>query len=200
MAVCPDNSLWSSYVDGEVLDPWRSRMSEHLARCPECAKRVRELASVGETLRETEGSGENRAIASAAARILARLEAQSPRLPASSPIDNRPLPPWLRRKVSLPVPVFAAAGLALVLLLGYSLGAFAPLSKNAKMLASLSKVLASNQTDMETLARSMRQPANQAVVIEAPTGYVFEQSGNPEIFAIDALYNGSSSTAAGSSR
>lgn len=200
MAACPDDSLWSSYIDGEVGEPWRSRMRDHLSRCPRCSSKVQALDSLHTAIGRISAGSEQKAIASASARIKACLDAESLEAPIVRRDKKSKLVDIMGWKVSLPIPALAAALVAIVLLFGYSLGAFTPLLRNARLLASLSKVLASNQTDLETLAQTMRQASAQAVVIEAPSGYVFDQPGNPEIFAIDALYNGSSTTLAGASR
>lgn len=34
--MCPDKELFSAYVDGEVPEPWCSRLAEHIASCEKC--------------------------------------------------------------------------------------------------------------------------------------------------------------------
>ena len=36
MSICPDTSLYSAYVDGEVPSPWKEKLEEHLASCEKC--------------------------------------------------------------------------------------------------------------------------------------------------------------------
>ena len=36
MSTCPDTSLFSAYVDGEVPSPWKEKLEEHLATCEKC--------------------------------------------------------------------------------------------------------------------------------------------------------------------
>ena len=49
--MCPDRDLVSAYVDGEVPSPWRERLEEHLASCPNCAALAASYAALGERLR-----------------------------------------------------------------------------------------------------------------------------------------------------
>ncbi len=36
MSTCPDKSLYSAFVDGEVPPPWKEMLEEHLASCEKC--------------------------------------------------------------------------------------------------------------------------------------------------------------------
>lgn len=36
MSTCPDTSLYSAYVDGEVPSPWKEKIEAHLATCEQC--------------------------------------------------------------------------------------------------------------------------------------------------------------------
>ncbi|MBO8450711.1 MAG: zf-HC2 domain-containing protein [Spirochaetes bacterium] len=36
MSTCPDKSLYSAYVDGEVPSPWKEKLEAHLAACETC--------------------------------------------------------------------------------------------------------------------------------------------------------------------
>lgn len=44
--MCLDDQILSCYVDGELEEPWKSQVEEHLVWCNSCSKRLEELKSL----------------------------------------------------------------------------------------------------------------------------------------------------------
>lgn len=58
--MCPDKELFSAYVDGEVPEPWCSRLADHIASCEKCRDVVCTYSALKNKVKagETEPSGE----------------------------------------------------------------------------------------------------------------------------------------------
>ena len=48
--MCPDKSLLSAYYDGEVDDPWKSKLKKHLEQCEECHSQIMEFEQASQFL------------------------------------------------------------------------------------------------------------------------------------------------------
>ncbi|GMO29595.1 MAG: zf-HC2 domain-containing protein [Spirochaetaceae bacterium] len=101
--MCPNNQILSVYVDDELPLAIKERVAAHIAGCAECASKTAEYASLSRAincLSEVSGKPED-----AAGRVWQRLE---PRL-----LFRKAARPALwRRELRLPLPVAAAAALA----------------------------------------------------------------------------------------
>ncbi|HOT62647.1 MAG TPA: zf-HC2 domain-containing protein, partial [Treponemataceae bacterium] len=51
MSTCPDQDLYSAYVDGEVPSPWKEKLEAHASKCPTCRRAVERFASVSALVR-----------------------------------------------------------------------------------------------------------------------------------------------------
>jgi len=110
MSTCPDQDLYSAYVDGEVPSPWKEKLEAHASKCPTCRRAVERFASVSALVRSgvPELSGDQ--LEASFARLSARA------VPASaSPRAARQLPDWFRASISVPLPALAAVFLAAVI-------------------------------------------------------------------------------------
>lgn len=58
--MCPDKELFSAYVDGEVPEPWCSRLADHIASCEKCRNIVATYSALKTKVKAggTEPSGE----------------------------------------------------------------------------------------------------------------------------------------------
>ncbi len=52
--MCVDDELLSTYLDGELADPWKTQVSEHLQYCSACRLRLGQLSSLQKRLRVAE--------------------------------------------------------------------------------------------------------------------------------------------------
>jgi anti-sigma factor RsiW len=100
--MCPDSRVLSVYFDGELPDPWKKRLEDHLSSCSLCREKIALYGSVREQddgrLREAEAEARERVWN----RLSGRVSAEGPSL-------------W-RRSVSVPLPVAAALALAVLAL------------------------------------------------------------------------------------
>ena len=49
--MCIDAQMLSAYLDGELKEPYRTQVEEHLAHCPACRKHIDDMKAVGERMR-----------------------------------------------------------------------------------------------------------------------------------------------------
>lgn len=186
--MCPDASLLSAWVDGEVPSPWRERIEEHLASCPACSARVAAYRGLAGSLAEGARGGLDEA--AAVARVGARLGAALDR-PLAPPLPSRklelpkgfpPRPALWSRSVSLPLPAAAAAALAIVFLAGIAASSlFRPARAPVQTLAAAEIKPAKTQPEsMEALISYLRsQDAQVSLTIQLPSGATFDGSGKP---------------------
>jgi len=178
--MCPDDALLSALVDEEVPDPWKGRMESHIAECRHCSKKVEALRSLKASLLTIEDSAELEALAAAKARIAASIDFIPKPSAAKPDLLDRLRRLWSDR-VPMPMPFLAAGVLALVLLVGMSLGIFAPLGNSGHAMASASKIISPQSATLEMMAQYMKQSTVQPIMIEMPQESVFSQLGNPVI-------------------
>ena len=188
--MCPDRDLISAFVDGEVPSPWRERLEEHFLSCLDCAAVAAGYRALGTRLREELAVDEAGSLARGRSRLDLLLEG----LPAtqggkSGPHREKTAWQALRRSVSLPLPLAAAAAL-LVLLLG---GATALLALRPGRNAAIQTVASgeiipaalhakSQPSSMDELLRYLEARDGQVTLtINLPSGTTFGSSGKPVI-------------------
>jgi anti-sigma factor RsiW len=211
--MCPDASLLSAYVDGEVPSPWKERIEEHLASCPACSARVSGYRGLAGALAEGEQGGLDEA--AAVARLRARLGAalDQPLLPSrpSRKVEGlkgfSPKPILWRRSVSLPLPVAAAAAVVIVFLAGIAASSlFRPARSPVQTLAAAEiKPTKTQPENMEALISYLQsQDAQVSLTIQLPSGATFDGSGKPLVVKAEpseyvpfAGYDGSSAGSQG---
>ena len=178
--MCPDDALLSALVDEEVPDPWKGRMESHIAECRHCSDKVKALRSLKTRLLAIEEPAELEALAAAKARISASIDLLNQTTADRPGFMERFRRLWSDR-IPMPMPFLAAGILALVFLVGMSLGVFAPLGNSARTMASASKIISPQSTTLEMMAQYMKQSSVQPVMIEMPQESVFIQLGNPVV-------------------
>ena len=52
--MCLDDQIISTYLDGELKEPWKSQVEEHLSYCPSCRSRFERLGSLREIVKVSE--------------------------------------------------------------------------------------------------------------------------------------------------
>lgn len=50
--MCIDSQMLSAYLDGELLEPYRTQVEEHLAHCPACRKHLEDLKAVSDRMHD----------------------------------------------------------------------------------------------------------------------------------------------------
>lgn len=51
--MCPDEQLLSTYLDGELKEPWLSQVLEHLEWCPVCQQSLKDLKVIKEATKKS---------------------------------------------------------------------------------------------------------------------------------------------------
>ncbi len=51
--MCLDDQVLSSYIDGELQEPWKTQVEEHISHCKSCRERYEQFARLDQTLFET---------------------------------------------------------------------------------------------------------------------------------------------------
>ena len=112
MSTCPDTSLYSAYVDGEVPSPWKEKLEAHLATCESCRaveRRYRALHSAMRQIGEAEPSVTDEFLASSFRKLSPRWE-----LAAEKAIAERAAAPAASGRKYAPLHYFAVAAMFLV--------------------------------------------------------------------------------------
>ena len=167
--MCPDRELLSAWVDGEVSSPWRESLERHVEVCPSCSDYTTELQS----LRSAFGADAVR-LEQAAGKARTRvydgiLIGASARTPV-----------WARR-LSIPLPVAAAAALVFsVLALSLAMtGARNSELRMAVQSAVAPAAVASSGPAMDSIFEFLaRQEGGVNITISLPSGNF---AGAPEI-------------------
>jgi len=111
MSTCPDSSLYSAYIDGEVPSPWKEKLEAHIASCPDCRRRAERYRRLHEMVS-----------AGCAGLTAENLEASFSRLcirRSQAELSRRPAiryPAWTHSSVRMPIPALAALFLAAIIL------------------------------------------------------------------------------------
>jgi anti-sigma factor RsiW len=103
--MCPEAEILSAYFDGEVPDPWKSRMEAHISTCPACRERLEAFSALRAPL-----AADAAAIQTAAGckKAWNRIEADIQKIETR----KRPSAFW-GKSVRIPLPLVAAAILAI---------------------------------------------------------------------------------------
>lgn len=114
MGMCIDQQLLSSYLDGELKEPFRSQTEEHLAYCPACRARLDKLKELDVRIREASPSDAELSVHKD--EVLAALEKKYFS-------ENSSKISFFRRRfeLSLPQMVTAAAAVVVVFIGGFVL-------------------------------------------------------------------------------
>ncbi|MDC7245444.1 MAG: hypothetical protein PQJ47_05960 [Sphaerochaetaceae bacterium] len=70
--MCLDDQILNTYLDGELVEPWKTQVEEHLKYCTACSSRFRQLQAVHEMVCSSRLSDEK--IDAAQEKILAFME------------------------------------------------------------------------------------------------------------------------------
>ena len=205
--MCPDPQLLSIYLDGELPSPWKEKIEAHFTQCSGCKeklenfKRLQKLFQKDTHIRRTyvereagqpsvvEDTGEED---DDAERVLIEpemVEAAKDRVWRSiqSGQSLRHYSVW-RRRLSVPLPVAAAAAIVLVFLAalwlrgGFSFGSAEPSARANFVLASEEEMPAIiPAADMNGVLQYLGSDGTDIIIMRLPESRSFLRSGEPEI-------------------
>ncbi|HWR10415.1 MAG TPA: zf-HC2 domain-containing protein [Rectinemataceae bacterium] len=179
--MCPDDALLSAFVDDEVPSPWKERMETHVAGCRRCSEKTVAFRALKRSLLAIDGEAEMKALSVAKSRIAASIDFGAMDRNPGTGVFERLGRLWTQR-VPLPMPFLAASLLAIVFMIGVSLGLFTPFTNRAALMASASKTIAPQAATLEMIAQYMKQSSSvEPLMIEMPQESVFSQLGNPVV-------------------
>jgi len=198
--MCPDPQLLSIYVDGELPSPWKEKMEAHLKGCSVCNEKLKnfkhlhELFKKDNTVRRTyvervvdeaeeERTYTEEEMRETKDRIWKRIE--SKRKVRSNV--------W-RRRLSIPVPVAAAAAVILVLFAGIWVNRQTviqnELARQAESINKVNFILASEEeelpvinpaaADLNGVLQYLGGDGTEIIIIQLPERN-FQRSGEPAI-------------------
>lgn len=70
--MCLDDQILNTYLDGELSEPWKSQVEEHLSYCPSCRARFQKLSQLSGAVKSAQLSDEE--IAPSQERVLSMIE------------------------------------------------------------------------------------------------------------------------------
>lgn len=201
--MCPDPQLLSIYLDGELPSPWKEKMQEHFTQCSECkAKhdnymRLRELFKKDLSVRRTYVErivDKNPACAVSSERTYTEAEMQEL---AKERVWQKIKSKHLfrrrfgltRRRLSVPLPVAAAA--AVILLLATAVW-FRIANSPGQQTESSNFILAAEEriegipgfvpaADMNGVLQYLTPDSTNIIILQLPESTNFFRSGEPAI-------------------
>ncbi len=165
--MCPDKQILSALHDGEIPEPWQSRIYQHLEGCEDCRNQVKAYQSLSYSL-----DGDTPDFRESQERVWTRI--------ALAQDHSAPSVPLWRRRVSVPAPLLAAA--AVVVFLG--VGFFVGISRNASPQAVSPEVwtVEFENHELEELAELLKSRDDQVqVFIELPDASLIGTNGEPQL-------------------
>lgn len=173
--MCPDLETLSAFLDGEVGEPWKRKIEQHLLECPACQRNVADMRQLGAVLRNDAQPDDREPLARLRGRLYLQELKRAYRLPV-----------WKKRLV-VPVPAAAAAAL-LVLLLGVST-LFLSMRRDFRSMSIRTQPSGTTEVkitapiqDLEHLLRSLdRDASKQEFIIRLPNDSTFSVVGEPEL-------------------
>lgn len=132
MSICPDKIVISEYVDGQLPSPWKEKLEKHLHECPTCNATYEKYTKISTVLKHPCGGDEaNFNYEASFAKLSAKVKAMKNR---SLHEDTGSRQFW-QRSIKLPVPMLAAAVLALLFLPAFTFFAATTQKRNMEQFA-----------------------------------------------------------------
>ncbi len=101
--MCPDRQLLSAFYDGELDSKWHDEAESHIKNCTDCEDTVKNYTEIGDLLSESSVPGQKLRME----RVAATLERKRQMMPERN----------ISRVISMPLPVFAGAAAAMLIIL-----------------------------------------------------------------------------------
>ena len=102
--MCIDAQMLSAYLDGELAEPYRTQVKEHLEHCPACRRHLEDMKAVGDRIRSAEYPDE----------LLDRNKDRIFALLDSKYFQNGRKVSFIRRRLEISIPSLVTAAAAVV--------------------------------------------------------------------------------------
>jgi anti-sigma factor RsiW len=188
--MCPKDEYLSAYLDNEIGAPWDKKIESHVRGCARCQERIEAFRSLSSLLHAEdlpEIAEESRRVEQ---RIKFTLQHRTPPIAPAYSGEEGHIPFW-KRQVLLPMPVFAGAFVALLVLVA-SLFFFMGRNGSELMQAKneLEKLRTVNvyyplQDPQQVLKVLKDKNVNEDVVIQLPETGGFKLNGEPQIIYVN---------------
>jgi len=169
--MCPDRQIISIYFDNELDSPWKEKLENHLEECPSCRKHLEAYKFTRQRLAETP----------------ANMEQAMERIWENTNFTAKPrrIPATVRRfwngSITIPVPVAAAAGLAMVLAMTALIALRQPVRVSEPQLAGLDMQEMTPASDMASLLQYLESENSGDMVIIRLPDTTFKRTGEPRM-------------------
>lgn len=107
MSTCPDKDLYSAYVDGELLSPWKEKIEAHLQSCEKCKLIVNFYRKMSLSL--SKASAPELDLSGSFLKLYAKRQATIQRMEH----NQKRATSWMYKSVKIPIPALAAAAILL---------------------------------------------------------------------------------------
>jgi hypothetical protein len=170
--MCPDRQLLSTFVDGEIPEPFSSRIASHIKDCQKCGKVVADYRGLSVNLRTAPSPD----FAESQARVAQALTIQSGFARRQSV--------W-SKSISMPLPIAAGVAVMFALLLALSIVS-RPATGGGSFIATLQDPSQFQTVDFQTLKQTSGNSSE--FVLQLPDGN-FAISGSPVFLSAKGQQN-----------
>jgi len=186
--MCPDSQLLSIYVDDELPSPWNEKMDVHLKECPACREKVEKFKQLRELINKD-----------ASAKKTNEEELQKSKEKIWRRIEEKrrfvPYPGIWQRRISIPLPLAAAAAIIIALMVIFFSGRGQILNngiagKKANPDERSNFILAAEEeipeiipaaTDLNGVLQYLGADGSEIIILKLPESKHFSRSGEPAI-------------------
>jgi hypothetical protein len=189
--MCPDQQLLSIYVDGELPSPWDEKMNLHLQECPTCREKVEKFKQLRELINKYPSAKKTNEeeLLKSKEKIWRRIE-EKRRFTTAVTV---PYPRIWQRRISIPLPVAAAAAIIIALItIFFSRGGqilnngFAGKKANPEanfILAAEEEIpgIIPTATDLNGVLQYLGADSSNIIILQLPESKSFSRSGEPAI-------------------
>jgi len=189
--MCPDQQLLSIYVDGELPSPWDEKMNLHLQECPACREKVEKFKQLRELINKYPSAKKTseEELLKSKEKIWRRIEEKR----RFTTVATVPYPRVWQRRISIPLPVAAAAAIIIALIaIFFSRGGqilnngFAGKKANSDanfILAAEEEIpgIIPTATDLNGVLQYLGADSSNIIILQLPESKSFSRSGEPAI-------------------
>ncbi|MCL1815318.1 MAG: zf-HC2 domain-containing protein [Treponema sp.] len=166
--MCPERQILSVYFDGELNSPWKEKLEKHLETCSPCRDHLASYRLTRHKFAETSQSEQS-------------LEQSMNRVWEKIGFMEKPRRRFWASSITIPIPIAAAAGLAMVVAMAALLALRQPIKINEPQLAGLEMQEIIPVSDMASFFQYLGNDNSSDMVIIRLPDTTFKNAGEPQI-------------------